>query len=341
MENETGDFFRGKKILITGGAGSIGSEILRALLIYEPKSVRVLDQNESRQFELKNELKSHRNISFLIGDIRDRNRVIMTIEDIDIVFHAAALKHVPLCEYNPFEATKTNVIGTQNVIDAALHEEVEKMITISTDKAVNPINVMGATKLLAERLTIAANYYKGNRKTAFSCVRFGNVLDSSGSIIPLLKKQIEQGGPVTITDHRMKRFVMNIPKAIELVLRATKKTRGGEIFIFKMPLMHIKDLAELMIEELAPKHGYKPDDIKTEIIGIRPGEKISEELVTKEECCHMEEENEMFKIDSMINLFGKPNKTAKFGNEKYCDVEGGRLLSKAEIKKLLIESNIL
>ena len=337
------DFFKGKKILITGGSGSIGSEILRSLLKLGPQSIRSLDINENRQFEMKHELGNPKNVGFLIGDIRDRERMMMAVEDIDIIFHAAALKQVPLCEYNPFEAVKTNVLGTQNVIEAALHARVEKMITISTDKAVNPVNVMGATKLLAERLTVSANTYKGKRKTVFSSVRFGNVLDSNGSVIPLLKKQILAGGPVTITDMGMTRFVMSIPKAVELVLKATTDAKGGDIFILKMPIMRIQDLAEVLIEEFAPKAGLKPEDIERKIIGRRYGEKLFEELMTSDECRNMEESEEMFKIHSMERLVGTiQEKQAENGN-KACsyDSENGKTLNKEEIRALLKETKVL
>ncbi len=352
MEQENKKFFKGKKILITGSAGSIGSEILRNILKFEPASLRCLDINENGQFELKHQIGLPDQVAFLIGDIRDKDRIIMAMEDIDIVFHAAALKQVPLCEYNPFEAVKTNIIGTQNVIDAALHARVEKMITISTDKAVNPVNVMGATKLLGERLTISANSYKGKRKTVFSCVRFGNVLDSNGSIIPILKKQIKKGGPVTITDNGMTRFVMSIPKAIELVLEATRKARGGDIFILKMPIMKIQDLADVMVEELAPKYGFEPKEIKRKMIGMRFGEKLFEELMTPNECKSMEESDKMFTIHSMERLIGiihetkdkagKINETNTKAVNKECsyDSKTGHILTKEEIKALLKEVNV-
>ncbi len=340
MRDELHNFFKGKKILITGGAGSIGSEILRSVLRFKPKIVRSLDLNENMLFELSHELQTQSDVHFLIGDIRDKNRMLMAVEDIDIIFHAAALKHVPLCEYNPFEAIKTDVLGTQNVIEAALHAEVEKMITISTDKAVNPINVMGASKLLAERLTISANRYKGKRKTAFSCVRFGNVLDSNGSIVPLFKKQISQGGPLTLTNTAMTRFVMSISKAIELVLKTTMEAEGGEIYILKMPALRIKDLAEVMIEQFAPKYGFKPGDIETKIIGTRFGEKICEELMTIAECKNMREANEMFEIKSMSELFGTVSEKAAVNAGKKYDSESGKLLSKEEIKALLTDAKI-
>ena len=176
-------YYHGKTVLITGGVGSIGSYLVREILKFDPKSVRVLDNNESGLFDLEQELDPRKLRSF-VGDIRDKDRLTMAMEDVDIVFHAAALKHVPLCEFNPFDAVKTNVVGTQNVLDAAFAQGVQKVITISTDKAVNPSNVMGATKLLAERLTISANSYRGHKKTVFSCVRFGNVLHSRGSVVP-------------------------------------------------------------------------------------------------------------------------------------------------------------
>ncbi|KUO39228.1 MAG: hypothetical protein AVW05_04540 [Hadesarchaea archaeon DG-33] len=326
-------FFKGKRILVTGGAGSIGSAITRKLLSYDVRVVRILDIDEARQFELEQELVPNPNVRFLIGDVRDKERIKRAMEDIDIVFHAAALKHVPSCEYNPFEAVKTNVFGTQNVIDSAINEEVEKFVTISTDKAVNPINVMGATKLLAERLTISANYYKGVRKTTFSCVRFGNVLGSSGSVLPVFAKQIRDGGPVTVTDPKITRFVMTIQRSVELVLNATQMARGGETFIFKMPAMRIGDLAEAMIRELAPEYGHKLSDIKTKIIGIRPGEKFHEELMTEEESVWARETEDMFIVQPPIELpdvaLRKPGEILRKPlTEEYLLAKRRRLISK-------------
>ena len=218
------NMFEGKNILITGGAGTIGSAIVRKVLEHNPKVVRVLDNNETAIFELEQELEAEA-FRPLIGDIRDKDRLQRAVQNIDIIFHAAALKHVPLCEYNPFEAVKTNVLGTQNLIEVAINEGVAKLITISTDKAVDPVNVMGATKLLSERLTISANSYRGWQRTIFSCVRFGNVLDSRGSVVPVFRRQIRKGGPVTITDSNMTRFVMSITRAAELVLKAAEMAR--------------------------------------------------------------------------------------------------------------------
>lgn len=276
------NYYSGKKILVTGGVGSIGSQLVRKLLTLDPAIIRVLDNNETGLFDMEQDLHSNK-IRTLVGDIRDKERLIVAMDGIDYVFHASALKHVPLCEYNPFDAVKTNVLGTQNVLEAALRQEVEKVINVSTDKAVSPTNVMGATKLLAERLTISANYYRGNKRTICSSVRFGNVMNSRGSVIPLFLKQIREGGPVTLTNKNMTRFFMDIPTAVDLILTANRIAKGKEIFILKMPAMRILDLAEVMIEQFAPKFGRSPKDIKIKTIGKRNGEKLYEELVTEED----------------------------------------------------------
>ena len=297
MVDKMKSFYEDKVIIVTGGTGSIGSEIVRELLELNPKAVRVLDNNETGLFELEQELNSDKIRTFM-GDIRDKERLLRAFEGVDIVFHAGALKHVPLCEYNPFDAVKTNIIGTQNVLNAALDKEVSKVIVISTDKAVNPINVMGATKLLAERLTISANYYTGEKNTVFSCVRFGNVLDSRGSVVPLFKSQIKKGGPITITSTDMTRFIMGIPQAVQLILRAGEISEGNEIFILKMPALNIVDLAEVMVDEFAPIYGYKPEDIEIKIIGKRFGEKTYEELMTEEEMIFAMDQGELYIINS-------------------------------------------
>ena len=338
--DELKKFYENKTILITGSAGSIGSEIAKTLLKFNPKVIRLLDINETGLFELEQKLRSKR-IRLFIGDIRDKDRLKRAMEDVDIVFHAAALKHVPLCEYNPFEAVKTNVIGVQNLIDVAMDEEVEKFITISTDKAVRPINVMGATKLLAEKLTIAANLYKGKRKTAFSVVRFGNVLNSRGSLLPLIKEQIKKGGPVTLTDPQMTRFIMSINDAAILVLKAGVLAKGGEIFIPKMPAIKIIDLIEVVIEELAPKYGYNPDDISIEVIGKRPGEKPFEELMTEEEAMNAKELEDMY-IIYPEGLYDEKNKSHKLNNNKYnYNSKNAKHLTKKEIKDMLIKIGYL
>ena len=293
--------YEGKTILITGGVGSIGSALLRELLKYNPETIRVLDINETGLFNLKQELNKN-NVRFLVGDIRDANRLVRAIEDVDIVFHAAALKHVPLCESNPFEVVQTNVLGTKNLIEAAMQQEVEKLIVISTDKAVNPVNVLGASKLLAERLTISANFYKGKRRTVFSCVRFGNVLNSQGSVLPVFIEQISSGGPVKVTDEGMTRFVMSIDNAVKLVLKASQMAQGGETFILKeMAALRIKDLAEALIAEVAPAYGYNANEIKIEFIGKRDGEKLYEELMNEYEAEIAYETEDMFILSPFNN----------------------------------------
>jgi UDP-N-acetylglucosamine 4,6-dehydratase len=327
--------FGGKNILVTGGTGSIGSDIVRKVLQCGPEVVRVLSNDENCLFSLEQELQGHSNLRFLVGDIRDKERLQRAVENIDFVFHAAALKHVPLCEYNPFEAVKTNVLGTQNLIEVAMEQEVEKLITISTDKAVNPVNVMGATKLLAERLTISANYYRGFKKTAFSCVRFGNVLDSRGSVVPSFREQIRKGGPVVVTDPDMTRFIMSIPEAVELVLKAAEIAREGEIFIFKMPALRIGDLAQAMIEALAPQYGYNPRSVKVEISGKRAGEKIYEELLTADEAINASETQDMF----IISPAAGSQESKMISVDAYRSDRDGILLSREEIKELLRENS--
>jgi len=283
MAEETANmrsFFEGKKILISGGTGSIGSELVKRLLILGPKVMRIFDNDENRLFEMEQVLGVHPNLRFLMGDLRDRNRLRIAVRDCDVVFHAAALKHVPICEYNPFEAIKTNVLGTQNLIEVSILENVEKFMLISTDKAVNPVSTMGATKLLCERLTIDAHSYKGRQRTVLSCVRFGNVMGTRGSVFEVFINQIENGGPVTVTDADMTRFVMLPHEATDLILDATSIARGGEIFVLKMPALRIMDLAEIMVKELTAKHGYDKDVVKIRVVGKRPGEKLHEELMS-------------------------------------------------------------
>jgi UDP-N-acetylglucosamine 4,6-dehydratase len=334
-DNEISELIKGKKILVTGGTGSIGSEIVRRLIKYNPNVIRIFSRDETKQFELGQELGNLENIRFLIGDIRDKERLNRAFEGIDIIFHAAAMKHVPACEYNPFEAVQTNVIGTQNVIDAALNAGVEKVITISTDKAASPFNTMGVTKLLAEKLTIDAHNYKGDRRTVFSCVRFGNVMRSRGSVIPLFEKQIQKGGPITVTDPEMTRFMMTIPQAVDLVFKATKMARGGEIFIFKMPVVKLKDLAMTMIEKFAPEYGYINENIEIKVIGIRKGEKMHEKLMMEEEVHFAYETDDMFIVipSEEYNTY-RPLKGWKVAENIYSSYTSG-LCTKKEIEHLL------
>ncbi len=334
--NNIENILQGKTILVSGGVGSIGNRIVKNLLDLEVNVVRVLDIDESGLFELREELDSERVRSF-IGSVRDKNRLKKAIEDVDIVFHAAALKHVPLCEYNPFEAVKTNVLGTQSLIDAAMNEEVQYFVTISTDKVVNPINVMGSTKLLAERLTTSANFYKGKRKTRFFVVRFGNVLNSRGSLLPVIKNQIKKGGPVTLTDPKMTRFMMSKKEAVQISLNSLKYAEGGEIFVLKMPSVKIKELIEVVIEEIAPKYGYSAKEMEIDIIGKRRGERLFEKLMTKEESKYAKEIEDMYVL--------KPKEEAQcyeksLYNSEYVSKDAPHL-NKKEIKELLIDINYI
>ena len=293
------DFYKNKKVLVTGGSGSIGKKIVKELIKYDVDFIRVLDNNETELFNLENDLNSSK-IKVFVGDIKDSQRLKSLFKDIDIIFHAAAYKHVPLCEYNPLDAVKTNVLGTQNVIDMAILCDVKKVILISTDKAVHPANVMGATKFLAERLMMAASAYSDDG-TKFSCVRFGNVLNSRGSVIPLFKKQLKNGGPITLTDEDMTRFIMNIYQASKLILQAGMLSQGGEIFILKMPAFKLSDLVDAMIEFYAPVYGYDPEEIDVKIIGKRPGEKLYEELMTSDEMLTAYDNGDLFIIRDELN----------------------------------------
>lgn len=279
----TNEEFYNKKILVTGGAGSIGSVLVKTLLTFDPNTIRILDNNETGLFNLHEKLNKNDKIRLLVGDVRDKDRLIMAMEDVDIVFHTAALKHVPLCEYNPYEAIKTNILGTENVIDAAFANDVEKVVIISTDKAISPVNVMGATKLLAEKLAIAANFLKGFKKTKFSCVRFGNVLGSRGSVVPLFLEQIQKNSTIGITDINMTRFIMKTEEAVNLVLKTVKYMKGGEIFVLKMPSMNIMDFAKSIISLYSNKHDISPESVKINIIGKREGERLHEFLVSNDE----------------------------------------------------------
>jgi FlaA1/EpsC-like NDP-sugar epimerase len=334
---ELGDFFKNKDVLVTGGCGSIGSKLVEQLLRCDVKRVRVLDHDESGLFHLQERLKQYEKLRTLIGDIRDEKRLRWAMQGVDIVFHAAALKHVPLCEYNPFEAVSTNVYGTQNLINVARDEEVDKFIAISTDKAVNPINTMGATKLLSEKLVLNAPL--GDVETVFTCVRFGNVLNTDGSVIPIFEEQIKNGGPVRVTSEEMIRFFMSIHDAVDLILKAAEKAKRREIFILKMKALRIVDLAEVMIEELAPRYGYK--DIEIEIMGIRPGEKIYELLMAEEEAQCADDRGDMFVLMPGIiapHYLSKEVASQPIRVEEY-NSRNAKLLTKKEIRSILIELN--
>lgn len=274
-----------KRILVTGACGTIGSELIALLLgdEYNPAEVIGLDNNESGLFFLEQRFLHDKRASFFLADIRDYGKLRRKMKGIDVVFHAAAFKHVILCERSPYEAVQTNIQGVQNIILAATDNDVERVIFTSSDKAVNPTNVMGTSKLMGERLMTAANSNSRGHGPIFASTRFGNVLGSNGSVIPIFKKQIAQGGPVTLTDPEMTRFVMSVEQAVRLVIDSASLARGGGVFITKMPVVRIKDLAEVMIAELAPRYGHRPEQIDIVEIGTKPGEKLYEELMSDEE----------------------------------------------------------
>lgn len=293
--------YEGKKILITGGTGTIGHHLIKRLLKENPGVIRIFSRDEYKQYNMQLEFyDSIHKLRFLIGDIRDQQRLVRAMEDIDCVFHLAAMKHVHLCEYNPFEAVQTNVIGTQNVIQAAIMAGVKKVLFTSSDKAISPTNNYGATKLTAERLISAAEYQKGPKSTVFSSVRFGNVIGSRGSVIPLFKKQILEKGHVTVTDLKMVRYMMTPEQAISLMLKANDLACGGEVFVLKMPIVRLSDLVEVVIEETKKKY-YIKSDIDIKEIGLRPGEKMYEELMTPDEQRVSLETADMYIIPSMFS----------------------------------------
>ena len=283
--------WRGKTVIVTGGTGSIGSEIVRRLLKTDAAQVRVFSRDEHKQHELQQELGKDKRLRWLIGDVRDKDRLDFAFRGADVCFHTAALKHVPVCEYNPFEALKTNVIGAQNVIEAARTHGLEKVIAISTDKAVSPESVLGASKLMMERLMTAANISSGKAKTAFASVRFGNVLNSRGSVAELWQRQAEKGGPVTVTDRRMLRYFMEIPDAVSLIFEAARLMHGGEIFVLKMKKRPIVKFAR----EIIALHG-KGRKIVIRFTGLRPGEKLDEALYTADEERRMRERGKLYII---------------------------------------------
>lgn len=273
----------GKRVLVTGVCGTVGKELLRQLSGMGPAEIIGIDNNETELFFLGGEYSDKPFIRLFLGDVRDPSKLERATAGVNIVLHAAALKHVTLCEQAPRDAVQTNILGVQNVIDAALTNNVERVVFTSSDKAVNPTNVMGTSKLMGERLMTAANSLRRGNGPVFTSTRFGNILGSRGSVIPVFKRQIAAGGPVTLTDPKMTRFIMTLPEAVELTLNSVFLGRGGEVFVTKMKILRIPDLAEVMIEKLAPKFGRNPRDIRIIVTGVKPGEKQYEELVNEEE----------------------------------------------------------
>ncbi|KRE97948.1 hypothetical protein ASG89_29025 [Paenibacillus sp. Soil766] len=334
-------FYKGKKVLIIGGTGTIGKSILKHILLDNPEVVRILSRDEHKQFELQQEMYEYTNIRYLIGDVRDYDRVHRAMQDIDYVFHVAAMKHVPSCEYNPFEAIQTNIIGTQNVIQASINAGVKKTVFTSTDKAIAPTNTYGASKLMAERLISAAQSQTGPKQTIFAAVRFGNVMGSRGSVIPLFKWQIKEKRQITVTDLNMSRFMMTLPQATNLTVQAMKLAIGGEIFVLKMPVICLNDLADVVTNLAAEQLHIDVASIAIKEIGLRPGEKMYEELMTDEEAVHALELPDMFVIP---NAFLK--KPLTYENAKPASNEGYSshnvaTISREELRELLLQNNLM
>lgn len=321
--------YYGKKILIIGGTGTIGCHLVEELLRHNPSVIRIFSRDEFKQFEMQQSLTEHPNIRFLIGDVRDDARVLRAMEDIDYVFHLAAMKHVPACEYNPFEAVKTNVLGTQNVIQAAISSGVKKVLFTSSDKAIAPTNTYGATKLTAERLISAAEYQKGPKQTIFSSVRFGNVMGSRGSVIPLFKKQILENSMVTVTDKNMLRYMMTPSQAIKLILEANELACGGEVFVLKMPIIRLNDLIEILIEEITSKCVIN-NSVEIKEIGLRPGEKMYEELMTEDELRVAFESKNMYIINSITT--GQKNYKDAYPIKEVPNVLNDQVISKETLR---------
>ncbi len=332
---------KGKTVLVTGGTGSIGSEIVRKLIECDVKQVRVFSRDETKQFELAHRLHGDPHIRFLIGDVRDKERLQIAMEGVDVVFHAAALKHVVSCELNPFEAVKTNVQGTQNVISCALANDVEKVISISTDKAADPTNVMGCAKLLAEKLILASYFYKGKKKTKFCSVRFGNVLGSRGSVIPLFISQIKEGVPVTVTDPEMTRFFMSISQAVDLIFKAGELMKGQEVFILKMPVASIGELSKAVISIMQDKNKIT-DEIAIKVIGKKAGERKHEKLLTWDESETALERDDMYIIRPNVEyeIFHdfKPEEypDSRPATVKEYSSKSEKLMSLGEVKNMIL-----
>lgn len=340
------NIFRDQVILVTGAAGSVGQELVRLLLPLWPAEIRLLDNNETELFLMGETYRSINNVIAYIGDVRDLQKITTVSRGADMIFHCAALKHVYLSEYNPFDSVQTNILGVQNIIQAAINNTVKRVIFTSSDKAVNPTNVMGTSKLMGERLMTAANVINPNEKQRFSSVRFGNVLGSRGSVLPIFQEQIRKGGPLTVTDPGMTRFIMSLKRAAQLVLEGAIQARGGEVMVTKMEVVSIMDLAQVMIELLAPHYGHNPADVKIDIIGAKPGEKMYEELLSLEEVQRSVELEEMFVVLPAFRAiyhsidYTYPNDTGNKVDRPYISEQEGKL-DKAGIRDFLIKNSLL
>lgn len=339
---------RDSRLLITGCVGTVGKHLVEQLVLgeYRPLEIIGIDNNESELFFIDQQYIKYANVHFSIADVRDASTLDHLMKGVDIVLHCAGYKHVIMCERSPFDAVQTNIHGVQNIIQAAILNRVKRVLFTSTDKAVNPTNVMGTSKLMGERLITAANSRFRGDGTLFSSTRFGNVLGSRGSVIPIFMEQIRRGGPVTVTDDRMTRFIMSIAESARLVLNSVDLMCGGEVFITKMPIIRIKDLADVMIAELAPRFGHNPSDIKIKTIGAKSGEKLYEELMTGEETQRAIELQQYFAITPAFTgiyrqiSYKYPGMLSDRVSRPYIS-QDGPFLTKAAIKEFLVKNNLL
>ena len=314
--------WKNQVVLITGGTGSFGKKFTEIMLgDFQPRKLIIFSLDELKQYEMQTHGFDQPSLRYFIGDVRDRERLHRAMHGVDIVVHAAALKQVPACEYNPLEAIKTNIDGTSNVVEAALDAGVKKVMMLSTDKAVSPVNLYGATKLAAEKLTVQSNAYAAGSATRYSCVRYGNVVGSRGSVVPVFLKQRESG-TVTITDERMTRFWLSLEQGVRFVIRCIEQMHGGEVFVPKIPSMRVVDLAKA----IAPR-------AKMEIVGIRPGEKLHEALISEDEARNTMEREDMFVVvpteplwERNVKYEGKPLpdgfRYTSDNNTEWLDLEG-------------------
>lgn len=328
------NYITGKRVLVTGGTGSFGKMFVEKILEFDPKEIIIFSRDEDKQGAMRLEYKNDK-LRFILGDIRDYSSVREVMRGVDIVIHAAAMKWITEVEYNVWEGVKTNVIGAQNIIQAARESNVDRVVALSTDKAVEPINAYGMAKALQERLMTTANLYEIDVRTVFVSTRYGNVLGSRGSVVPLFKSLIDAGKPITITDPNMTRFIMTLEESVDLVLKALEEGVGGEVFVRKMPAHTIGDLAEVMLEG-------KPDT-KMEVIGIRPGEKIHECLVSPSESWRAVEMEDYYVILPQIKIPEVEEKykdMPRLGDIRYAS-DNTKRLSKDELRDILKSKNWL
>lgn len=289
-------YLNGKSVLVTGGTGSFGKEFVKVVLrSHSPRKLIVFSRDELKQHEMRSAGYTDSRLRYFIGDVRDLDRLRRAMEDVDIVVHAAAMKQVPACEYNPFEAIQTNILGARNVIDAALDSDVSRVVALSTDKAVNPVNLYGATKLCAEKLFVQSNAYASGHETRFCCVRYGNVVGSRGSVVPLFRGQAKNG-QVTVTDRRMTRFYITLARSVSFVVECIDQMQGGEVFVPKIPSMNIMDLVEVVAS-----------GCEIEFIGIRAGEKLHEVLISQDESRRTVDVGDKFVIRPLHSWWSSEN----------------------------------